>query len=159
LADDVEGIYAYNEQCIAPKFLRTKFSNDKLYGYPDKEKVSFDNFEEARKPLGGKRLSEILEKNCSSSELYALDFCRDNGGYLPSEGELIKALENLESINITMKILGLDPFPYAWYWSSSIHNSEEVWRVGSGGYWDDCRYTRYDWYDDYVIPFLSSFEN
>ena len=159
LADDVEGIYAYDEQCIAPKFLRTKFSNDKLYGYPDKEKVSFDKFEQAKKHLGGKRLSEILEKNCSSSELYALDFCRDNGGYLPSEGELIKAFENLESINITMKILGLDPFPYAWYWSSSIYNSEGVWGVGSDGYWGYWGCLDYGWGAYYVVPFLSSFEN
>ena len=100
-----------------------------------------------------------MEKNCSSSELYALDFCRDNGGYLPSEGELIKALENLESINITMKILGLDPFPYAWYWSSSIHNSEGVWGVGSDGGWYGWGYAACSWGGGYVIPFLSSFEN
>ena len=90
----------------------------------------------------------------------ALKFCREQGGYLPSEGELVKAMENLEAINITRRALGLKAIPYDWVWSSSVKNDEGVWVVGSGGLWHSgCWGWGFYYCLHAVVPFLGSLEN
>lgn len=158
---EVEGIYAYGDQCIAREISEyTKFSERRLERYPSEKFAYFGSLDEAMAHMGGKELSKILEESCSDSNLLALKFCREQGGYLPSEGELVKAMENLEAINITRRALGLKAIPYDWVWSSSVKNDEYVWVVRGGGNWDSfCWYWYFYCCYRIVVPFLGSLEN
>ena len=85
----------------------------------------------------------------------ALEKCRSLGKdwYLPSEGELKRAFENLLYINFTLKKLGLAPIPLAWFWSSTLYDRQCAWSCSSNGYWGGWRYSGI-WYDFCVLPFL-----
>ena len=85
----------------------------------------------------------------------ALEKCRSLGKdwYLPSEGELKRAFENLLYINFTLKKLGLAPIPFTWFWSSTLYDRQYAWRCSSSGNW---RYWYFNaiWCRYYVLPFL-----
>ena len=86
----------------------------------------------------------------------ALEKCRSLGKdwYLPSEGELKRAFENLLYINFTLKKLGLAPIPFAWFWSSTLYDRRQcAWDCFSCGRWNYWDY-RDVWCYGYVLPFL-----
>ena len=125
-----------------------------LNNCPSDSMINLSDLSEAKDHMGGKELSDILEKTCSDSNLLALNYCRKNKGYLPSARELTRVFENLGAINITLKLLNLSIIPRAWFWSSSV-DSDAVCDVFGDGFCSSCIY--YDRHA-YVLPFLSSYE-
>ena len=68
--------------------------------------------------------------------------------------------QKLLEINITrVLVLGLDPIPLGWFWSSTIRNKCSVWDCRSDGsdwYWGD--WGNYFYRGGFVCLFLSSHE-
>lgn len=85
----------------------------------------------------------------------ALEKCRSLGKdwYLPSEGELKRAFENLLYINFTLKKLGFAPIPFDCFWSSTLYDRQSAWYCCSCGYWNFWLYFSI-WSNIYVLPFL-----
>lgn len=149
---DVRGIRAYDEH-----FMALPISKEPMqFSITALDKFGTEDWEKAKKDSNGKKNSDELEKKFGLDKLSALKFARDNGGYLPAEEQLMKAFLELEGINLTRQFLGLDLIPYAWFWSSTVRNSDSVWGCGSDGdawdwgYWGNYRYT------ELVCLFLSS---
>lgn len=152
-SDEVIGVYAYGNQVISTEiFGGFKFSPSILDELPKGGTVT-NNGDEALKDMKGVFNCKALEK--LGGKFPALEKCRSLGKdwYLPSEGELKRAFENLLYINFTLKKLGLAPIPFAWFWSSTLYNCQYAWLCGSNGYWRGWRCDSI-WYNDYGLPFL-----
>jgi hypothetical protein len=139
---DVKGIFAYDSQVMALPIETNglQFSKNSLNGYSK----TIDNWDKAEKDSDGEKNCIELEKIFKLSDLPALEFCRNNGGYLPSENQLMQAFLNLEKINLARRFLGLELIPYAWFWSSTVRDGSSVWYCYSDDYWGWCAWNFYD---------------
>ena len=155
--NDVIGIYAYDNQAISVdvNLSGIKFSKDPLTGLEESKKLCYDD---ARKDKDGEKNTEYLEKNFSKTQLDAIDWCRQRGGFLPSVDQLVRAFKNLISINLTRRYLGLEEIPFAWFWSSTMRDESSVWGVYSHGCYGSWHWYWYDvyWSDCCVVVFLGS---
>ena len=152
-SDKVIGIYAYENQVISTEiFGGLSLSVSFLYELP-KDGTVTSNGDKALEDMDGVSNCKALEK--LGGEFPALEKCRSLGKdwYLPSEGELKRAFENLLYINFTLKKLGLAPILFTRFWSSTLYNRQYAWGCASNGYWYCWRYLNV-WYDRCVLPFL-----
>ena len=104
--------------------------------------------------MEGKENTKKLTENCKDSGLLAVGLCGNTNEYLPSAGELMEAFKELEAINLSREFLGFDRIPLAWFWSSTVRDSDTIWVCYSDGgrYWGGCDGWRR--YDGCVVPFL-----
>ena len=158
IKDDVLGIYVGStDQAVGLEInLGTEFSEKELSeDYPG----FIDDWDKAKADKDGEANSTLLEKHCSGSVLKALEWCRKNGGYLPSMNQLKEMSQKLLEINITRAlVLGLDPIPLGWFWSSTTRNKCSVWRCYSDGLWHWLGWDYCGYRGGFVCLFLSSHE-
>lgn len=152
-SDEVIGIYAYENQVISTEIFGGLLLSDSSLDELPKGGTVTINGDKALEDIGGVSNCKALEK--LGGKFPALEKCRSLGKdwYLPSEGELKRAFENLLYINFTLKKLGLAPIPFSWFWSSTLCNRQYAWGCGSRGGLNDWGYYRI-WYGDCVLPFL-----
>lgn len=154
-SDEVIGVYAYENQVISTEiFGGLAFSDSTLDELPKGGTVTSNGYN-AQGDMDGISNCKALEK--LGGKFPALEKCRSLGKdwYLPSEGELKRAFENLLYINFTLKKLGLAPIPFSWFWSSTLHSIKYAWYCLSPG----CLYhLSYDliWHNGCVLPFLET---
>ena len=153
LSDEVIGVYAYENQVISTKIFKELALSDSTLDELPKDGTVTSNYDNALKDMDGVSNCKALEK--LSGKFPALEKCRSLGKdwYLPSEGELKRAFENLLYINFTLKKLGLAPIPFTWFWSSTLYDRQYACYCSSYGFWDHWRYDNV-WCNYYVLPFL-----
>lgn len=153
----VIGIYSGNK-IVATEVIAKRFSIDEGLKSTKGIKLYRDK-DEAKADKNGHQNTQNLRKQ--SLELPAIKHCLEyetpgtskGDWYLPAEGELMETFLNLESINLTLKILGREIIPYTNFWSSTMYSDQSAWVCGSDGHW-------FIWYYDYVccnycvLPFL-----
>lgn len=116
------------------------------------------SWDEAEKDSAGEENQKNILANNPDYNFPAIEAAKNVGGYLPAIKELKDVFSQFLELNLTRTALGLDPMPFAWYWSSSVRDNTSVWDLDSGGDWDrwrccgclDCRRP--------VFPFFSSCE-
>ena len=131
---DILGVYT-SKSLVSLNLLFKPLSETKSYKF-------YDNPERALKDYDGYGNTKNLDVK------YLGDY-----EYIPSIGELTKALMEMAEMNIVRKILGKEQIIYEWFWSSTMKERECAWVCESGGL--------YDWYSlenvhnrYYVLPFL-----
>lgn len=157
-SDKVIGIYAYENQVISTEiFGRLALSDSFLDELPNGGTVT-GNRDKALEDMDGVSNCKALEK--LGGKFPALEKCRSLGKdwYLPSEGELKRAFENLLYINFTLKKLGLAPIPFAWFWSSTLYDRQYAWLCSSYGSWEGW-HSSLIWSGGCVLPFLEVLSN
>ena len=152
-SDEVIGIYAYENQVILTEIFGGLALSDSFLDELPKGGTVTSNGDKALEDMDGVSNCKALEK--LGGKFPALEKCRSLGKdwYLPSEGELKRAFENLLYINFTLKKLGLAPIPFAWFWSSTLYDRQYAWHCCSLGRWCNWRYGSI-WCSYYVLPFL-----
>ena len=151
---DVIGIYGYDNQIIATEYKNLQLSEE--YPLPGNPNV-LGNCSDAKKDMDGYGNTKQLKSLGIKSE--ALDYCERLGKdwYIPALGQTKKIAENLLRINFTLKYLGKEPLPLAWFWSSTLRSKEYAWGCCSDGS-DGWFYDDFDYYCVYghycVLPFL-----
>lgn len=152
-SDEVIGVYAYDNQVISTKIFRELALSDSILDKLPKGGTVTSNGDKALEDMDGVSNCKALEK--LGGKFPSLEKCRSLGKdwYLPSEGELKRAFENLLYINFTLKKLGLAPIPFVWFWSSTLYDRQYAWRCLSYGSWRSWDYLDV-WCSYYVLPFL-----
>lgn len=155
--ETVIGIYSGNK-VVATEVVVKQFSENGPLTSTDGLQL-FKDREESRKDKEGYQNTQNLKK--LSQELPALKYCLEyetlgtskGDWYLPAVGELMEIFLNLESINLTLKILGKKIIPYNWFWSSTVYSDQYAWGCLSNGSWSHwgCHGL---WCNGYVLPFL-----
>lgn len=155
--ETVIGIYSGNK-IVATEVVEKKFCKNKGLKSTKGIKLCKDE-DEAKADKNGYQNTQNLKK--LSLKLPAIKHCLEyetpgtskGNWYLPSEGELIETFLNLESINLTLKVLGREIIPYEWFWSSTIYSDQYAW-----GCFSNCRCLNWNcdsiWCDYFVLPFL-----
>ena len=153
LSDEVIGVYAYENQVISTEIFKKLALSDSTLDELPKYGTVTSNYDNALKDMDGVSNCKALEK--LGGKFPALEKCRSLGKdwYLPSEGELKRAFENLLYINFTLKKLGLAPIPFTWFWSSTLYDRQCAWLCFSCGRWHYWDYY-YIWFNYCVLPFL-----
>ena len=153
LSDEVIGVYAYENQVISTEIFKELALSDSTLDELPKYGTVTSNYDNALKDMDGVSNCKALEK--LGGKFPALEKCRSLGKdwYLPSEGELKRAFENLLYINFTLKKLGLAPIPFTWFWSSTFYDRQYAWYCSSNGDWRYWNYYNF-WFNYYVLPFL-----
>lgn len=153
----VIGIYSGNK-IVATEVIAKKFCENERLKSTEGIKLC-ERGDDARADKNGYQNTQNLRK--ISQELPALKHCLEyetpgtskGDWYLPAEGELMETFLNLESINLTLKILGKEIIPYVWFWSSTMYSDQYAWNCCSSGLWNRWGYDGI-WYGSYVLPFL-----
>ena len=116
------------------------------------------SWDEAEKDSIGEENQKNILANNPDYNFPAIEAAKNIGGYLPAIKELKDVFSQFLELNLTRTALGLDPMPFAWYWSSSVRDNTTVWYLRSYGLWD--RWYSYDYLDFRyrVLPFFSSCE-
>lgn len=157
-SDEVIGVYAYENKVISKEIFGGLALSHSILNERPKGGTVTNNRDRALKDRKGVSNCKALEK--LGGNFPALKKCRSLGKdwYLPSEGELKKAFENLLFINFTLKKLRLSPIPFVGFWSSTLYDRKRDWGCYSNGFWNawyfDCIL-----YNSYVLPFLEVLSN
>lgn len=161
--ETVIGIYSRNK-IVATEVVKKRFCEDKRLKSTEGIKLC-ENEDETKADKNGHQNTQNLKR--LSQELPALKHCLEyetpgtskGDWYLPAMGELAETFLNLESINLTLKILGREIISHAWFWGSTMYSDQFSWICGSGGDWSIWTYN-YIWSNYFVLPFLKlSHEN
>lgn len=155
--ETVIGIYSGNK-IVATEVVEKRFCKNKGLKSTKGIKLCKDE-DEAKADKNGYQNTQNLKK--LSLELPAIKHCLEyetsgtskGDWYLPAKGELMETFLNLESINLTLKVLGRETIPYVWFWSSTMYSDQCAWFCCSHGRLYNWGYD-YMWCHRYVLPFL-----
>lgn len=154
----VIGIYSGNK-IVATEVVKKRFCENERLKSTKGIKLCRDE-DEAKADKNGyqntqnlRRLSQELPAALKHCLEYETSGTSKGDWYLPAEGELLETFLNLESINLTLKILGREIIPYEWFWSSTLNGSHCAWCCFSSGSWGLWLYDGL-WFNTYVLPFL-----
>ena len=116
------------------------------------------SWDEAEEDKNGEENQKNILANNPDYSFPAIEAVKNVGGYLPAIKELKDVFSQFLELNLTRTALGLDPMPFAWYWSSSVRDNTSVWGLRGSGYWSgwDCYDCLGCW--GRVFPFFSSCE-
>ena len=116
------------------------------------------SWDEAEEDKNGEENQKNILANNPDYSFPAIEAAKNVGGYLPAIKELKDVFSQFLELNLTRTALGLDPMPFAWYWSSSVRDNTSVWGLDSDGYWYCWYYCGCLGYRGHVLPFFSSCE-
>lgn len=153
----VIGIYSGNK-IVATEVVEKRFCKNKILKSTEVIKFCKDK-DEAKADKNGYQNTQNLKR--LPQELPAIKHCLEyetsgtskGDWYLPARGELMETFLNLESINLTLKIIRREIIPYVWFWSSTMYSDQCAWFCCSHGRLYNWGYD-YMWCHRHVLPFL-----
>lgn len=95
--------------------------------------IKYSNARDAIRDFNGNRNTQLIS---DPTNFPAVGYCIEQGGYLPSIGQLNVLFGRLIEINNCLEQLGYEPIPdeSSWfYWSSTVNSDTKVFRIDRKG--------------------------